>query len=243
MIWVLPFSVFLAVPLMIFDASRPGVWQLGRLARGLGVALMLSVFGVDWARLMVGGVARWAELVVIPVALASALAVVLGEHLAEKGDRGFWLGQKREVPSWELWAEFGTFVGIVSLNLGVWIAAESALDPAWLGGFAAVIRNSLIQLGWALGETAFYSAYLTLSLRAKLRAHTAGATLAVVGGALIFTFQHVAGPWTALRYFAIFPAGLFLAVIFLRRGFWVTTAVHWLLTLATTGAAAAWTAR
>lgn len=185
----------------------------------------------------------WGELMVLPAALAVVLAVMLGEHLAEAAGGWYWRRRQCDCSPWKLAAEIGAALGVVALNFWTWWATESALDPAWRGGLANVLRTSLAQFGWALGETAFYSAYLTLSLRAKLRTHAAGATLAVVVAALIFTFQHVAGPWTTLRYLAIFPAGLFLAVIFLRRGFWVATLVHWLLTLATTGAAAVWAAR
>ena len=240
---LLPFSIFLAVPLLVFDATRPGVWRVGRVTRGTGVALLVVAVGTDWARLVAGGVAALSELLVWPAALVVGLAVVLGEHLATTEESGYWRRAITERRTWKVGAEIGAFVAVVALNLATWVATESVLDPAWRGGLAAVARTSLTQFGWALGETAFYSAYLTLTLRAKLRGHAVGATLAVIGGALIFTFQHVAGPWTAWRYLAIFPAGVFLAVIFLRRGFWVATLVHWLLTLAATGAAAVWAAR
>jgi hypothetical protein len=237
----LPFSIFLAIPLMVFDATRRDVWRRDRLMHACPVAALTASTAIDWSRLSAGGIGMVFELLALPLAVVVGAVVVLANQLAEMEGRNYWRGQASGRSAREIGAEIGGFLGIVAINWAAWMATDSRLDPVLLDGQTAVAGWMLSQISWALGETAFYSAYLTLTLRAKLRGQSFGMTLAVVGGALIFTFQHVAGYWTPLRYLAIFPAGLFLAVIFLRRGFWVTTAVHWLLTLATTGAAA-WTA-
>lgn len=106
--------------------------------------------------------------------------------------------------------------------------------PAWEGHGSGLtcLRFGLAQTGWATGETiAYQGCFLLLFLR-WMRDWRHGTTLALVASAAVFSFQHVDGAYTTIRYVMVFPFGLLLGLVFLRWGAWWTILLHLVTNLA-----------